>query len=364
MAMLQVHPCLDFKLKETGILPPYSNTGGPSPKITLRPDYLTLSIPKLYPRFRGERIARSLFIAFMDHFRSGTKLRKGNGRNGFKAAFYVDSPTGKEMASCHFGGQRGRVFIELKGGICKLLDAFQWEKIHVLAFRYKARINRFDLAMDDWEGLYFIQPKIRLAHQKNSRIFLPAGSRSAYEMPVGTHDTPKGFTLEFGTKTSIHFHVIYQKFRESEGTDLALKNPKWMRWEVRFQRQSKTDFSLDMIDPNNWADAFLGSCAYLQKLFAREGKRFVHRVEKIRESVFDSFVAAHIAFQHQWGEHMAICRQIGLEMPVKAVSRDSPYRDFSYLELPEIRERLARVGAAPVCGAPARALRDDSDLLF
>lgn len=364
MAMLQVHSCLDFKLKETGIIPPYSNTGGTSLKITLRPDYLTLSIPMIRSGFKGHRIALKLFLAFCEHFRSGTSFRKGNGRNGFKSALYVESPLGKELGSCHFGGQRGRVFIELKGGFCKLLDALQWERIYMLAVRYKARINRFDLAMDDWEGVYFIQPKIRLAHQKNYRDFLPPGSRSHFEIPVGIHDTPKGYTLEFGTKTSLYYHIIYQKFRESEGTALALRNPNWMRWEVRFQRQSKSEFSLDILHPDNWADAYLGSCSYLQNLFERNGKKFAHRVENVKESVFDAFVAAYAAFSHQWGEFVGVCRQIGLEVPLKPVSRDSPYFDFSSLELPEIRERLARIGAAPVCGAPARALRDDSDLLF
>lgn len=123
--------------------------------------------------------------------------------------------------------------MELKGGMCKLLWPDQWLYIYSLMRRYEGRINRFDLAADDWFGKHFIQPKIKALYEKNPRCLLPRGF-AGKSIPIGIHDTYKGYTLTFGTKASSVYHVIYQKARESEGSYLAKQYPAWMRWEVRF----------------------------------------------------------------------------------------------------------------------------------
>ncbi len=192
-----------LKLKETGWIPPTSNTGGLGTLFSLRPDYLTLSIPALDVRFKVEDIVLKLFGSFCDHFKSGTKLEKRRGRNHFKHGYYISDSNEKELLSFHWGGNRGRVFIEIKGGGCKLLNGRQWARIHLLAVRYKARINRFDLAGDDWAGNIFIPSAIRAAYKKDSRCMSAfAAGRGGKALPMGVLDTPKGYTLEFGTDSS------------------------------------------------------------------------------------------------------------------------------------------------------------------
>ncbi len=336
-----------LKLKETGWLPPTSNTGGLGTLFSLRPDYLTLSIPAFKVHAKVEKIVMQLTRWFCNHFRSGTTFEKRAGRNYYKYGIYICDANGKELLSFHWGGNRGRLFIEIKGGGCKLLDAFQWARIHVLAVRYDARINRFDLAGDDWAGKIFSFPKIHSAYKKNKRCMLALTSRGNKHLRPNIHDTDKGYTLEFGTDSSSYYHVIYQKFRESAHTYLAKNNPRWMRWEVRFYRQSKMEIELKIIHPDNWGGAFLGSCAYLREIFGSEGKSFIHRVEDIREGVLDAFCGAYAANERQYGIFNAECKRLGLEVPSRASASDvTPYASLTIYDKEELLERIdsARLG--------------------
>jgi hypothetical protein len=354
-----------LKLRETGWLPPTSNTGGPGIEFSLRPDYLTLSIPALDVRFKVEEIALKLCMSFCNHFKSGTTFEKRRGRNHYKHGYYVTDANEKELFSFHWGGNRGRVFIEIKGGGCKLLDARQWSRIHVLAVRYNARINRFDLAGDDWAGKIFIPLEIRRAYKKDPRCMLAFSSRGGKPLPIGILDTPKGYTLEFGTDTSSYFHVIYQKFRESGHTYLGQENPSWMRWEVRFYRQSKMEIDLNIIHPDNWGPAYVGSCGHLSELFAAEGARFIHRVEEIKEGVLDAFCAAYVALETQWGGFVAECHRFGLEVPYKCFgNEETPYAALTIYDKPEILKRIdsARLGVLRSIAQCAESEIDDAGL--
>jgi DNA relaxase NicK len=260
---------------------------------------------------------------------------------------YVCDANGKELFSFHWGGNRGRLFIEMKGGGCKLLDALQWARIYVLAARYHARINRFDLAGDDWPGKIFKFSKIHSAYKKNKRCMLAVPSSGGKYLRPEIHDTSKGYTLEFGTDNTSYYHVIYQKFRESSHTYAGKQNPHWMRWEVRFYRQSKMEIDMKIIHPDNWGDAFLGSCAYLREIFQSDGKTFSHRVEDISEGVLDAFCGAYMAFETQWGAFVGHCHRLGLEVPSRASASDvTPYASLTIYDKEELLKRIdsARLG--------------------
>lgn len=363
--MVHTHAFSDFKLKETGILPPYSNTGVQTLEFTLRPDYLSGTIPMLHGGKTGERLVLWLMREFSKNLFDSTSLRRRGGRNGFKRGMTLYDRFEKELGSIFWGGQRGRVFFELKGGLCKLLTPYQWASIHGLLKRYNGRINRFDLAGDDWFGKYFIQPKIRLAHQRDASIINPSSAKNNYALPVGIHDTQKGYTLEFGTDTSTYYHVIYQKFRESAGTYLANKFPAWMRWEVRIYRQKGGEVDLDIIHPDNWGPAYLGSCAYLEQLFGKAGRKFTYRPGHIKESVIDRFVAAYTAFEAQWGGFVAECHRLGLEVPSAsyAVVSGGAYSELSPSDLPYLKEAIdcARRGEQRSAAVRAQSLCDFPD---
>jgi hypothetical protein len=350
-----------LKLKETGWIPPTSNTGGHRTEFSLRPDYLTLSIPAVKVHCKVEKIVMQLTRWFCDHFKSGTRFEKRAGRNYFKHGYYITDANGKELFSFHWGGNHGRLFIEIKGGGCKLLDPVQWARIYVLAARYDARINRFDLAGDDWSGKLFSFPRIHGAYKKNKRSFLADPSSGGKHVRPDVLDTKKGYTVEIGTDSTSHFHVIYQKFRESEKTYLAQKNPRWMRWEVRFYRQSKMEVDLKIILPDSWGDAFLGSCAYLREIFSSEGKTFIHRVEDIKEGVLDAFSAAYTANERQYGIFNAECDRLGLEVPRRLSPSDvTPYSALTIYDKEEILERIdsARRGVLRSIVAPDESMEE------
>lgn len=363
--MLQ-HACLgDFKLKETGVVTPASNTGVPKRTLSLRPDYLTATISESYLNSKPLETANFLFRKFARNMEGGTSMEKRNGRQGFENGIYLIDPFGKEMAALLWGGknQRQKAYIELKGGICKLLNEFDWMHIYVLLRASKARINRFDLAADDWLGKYFKQPSIRRAYSKDSSVMLPAGV-NGYIPPMDIHDTHKGYTLEFGTKNSTIRHIIYQKFRESEGTSLAVEYPSWMRWEVRFYRQNKVAVDLLICHPKNWASAWIGSCRFLQDKFKRSGSRFVLHTENQKDSVIDRFVAAYMAIERQYGSTLSVVSQIGLRMPSRPIPDDSPMLSLTSFDKTDIERRLANARAGSWRSSSGRALPDDSDILF
>jgi hypothetical protein len=360
----------DLKLKKDGWIPPlrspHSNTGVLAPPFTLRPDYLTLSIPALQVKYNRERTFVLLFRWFCRHFKGGTRLEKRAGRNFFKHGYYITDSRGNELLSFHWGGQNGRLLVEIKGGGCKLLDPVQWSKIYSLAVRYKARINRFDLAGDDWEGKIFIHDEINAAYDKNRRCLSAfASGRGGKWLPRKTIISEDGDTLEFGTKDTSYFHVIYQKFRESGHTHLGRMNPRWMRWEVRFRRrESSMEIDLSIIHPNNWGAAYLGSCGHLSRLLEHkiEGRRFVHRVEKLKESTLDALVAAYTAFETQWGGFVSECSRLGLDVPCKRFSdNNTPYAALTIYDQPEILQRIASASRGALRSVAAASVDSESD---
>jgi hypothetical protein len=181
-------------------------------------------------------------------------------------------------------------------------------------------------------------------------------------------DTHLGYTLQVGTKTSSNKHVIYQKFRESEDTELGRTNPRWMRWEVRFLRhQSSIEIDLSIIHPDNWGAAYLGSCGHLSRLLEHkiEGRRFVHRVEKLKESTLDALVAAYTAFETQWGGFVSECSRLGLDVPCKRFSDDNtPYAALTIYDKPEILERIASASRGALRSIAAASVDSDDAVLF
>lgn len=112
-----------------------------------------------------------------------------------------------------------------------------------------------------------------------------------------------------------------------------------MRWEVRFYRQ-KSELDLSIVHPDNWGDAYLGSCSYLERLFAKKGRRFTYRPEVIKEGVIDRFTAAYIAFEAQWGGFVAECHRLGLEVPSARFTgyESRPYAELSPVDVPFLKE--------------------------
>ena len=364
--MVHTHAFSDFKLKETGILPPYSNTGVLKPDFTLRPDYLSGTFPMIKAKKSGEEITLWLWRQFCRHL-GGTTMQKRGGRNGWKHGMQLsNSSTEKELGSVFWGGQRGRIFFELKGGICKLFTPDEWAKIHMLLKRYEGRINRFDLAGDDWGGKYFKIPEIKAAYKKNNRLLNPsAAAKASYHLPLGEINTYKGWTLEHGTNDSMFFHVIYQKFRESAGTHLANMNPDWMRWEARMYRQGKSEIDIAVVHPDNWGSAYLGSCVYLENLFGKSGRAFTYRPATIKQDTIDRFTAAYRALEAQWAPFLAECTRLGLEVPTARFSghESSPYAELSPSDLPFLKECIdcARRGEMRSTGTRAQSAADFPD---
>jgi DNA relaxase NicK len=192
---------------------------------------------------------------------------------------------------------------------------------------------------------------------------MPASYKGRHLSPLGLHDTYLGKTLEIGTKTSSNFHCIYQKFRESEGTHLAIENPKWMRWESRFFRQSKMEIDIAIIHPDNWGDAFLGSSSYLQQLFGKVGSKFAHRVHEPKESAMETTVNGLLTLANQYGGLLCEAERLlgleGLFSLLRRVNSDHPAKWLDQYDTDHLRERIIAARSGSVAKPdPSAAIPD------
>lgn len=364
--MVQPYSCWDFKLKDSGVIPPYSNTGVQTCEVTLKPDYLSLSFPAFCEPKNMRVCALEIFLLFCESWKGGTSFLDKPGLNGFEHSKRMLCPDGKELASVHWGGssQAGRVNIIVRGACCTLLKAHQWVKIHALARRYKARINRFDIACDDWSGKYFGHEQINADYDKEPTLLCPVGTKTNFVMPRDKLDTHKGYTLQFGTANTRNYHVIYQKFRESAGSYLALKNPKWLRWESRFFRRGKVEVDLSILHPDSWASAFLGSALWLERCFKRSGARFSHYVGETKGNALNAFIRAYFAFEKQWAPFVSECDRLGIDLPSRRSFGISPYAALTPYDRQEIMECISRGSLDSACALGSAAYREDLECVF
>lgn len=203
-------------------VPPTGNTGASSTSgISL--DYLTLTLPA---RVVGgcEDWGALLEVVGLDSLGLIVEERK-RGHRGWRASASLCQ--GGVLA---WGGQAGTAQLELSGGALGYLSALGLDVFGWLCYVLDlgARVTRFDVALDDYQGLV-TRERVIMAFESGGLV---THARSFREVRQLGEDA-RGWTFYIGSRTSPTFVRVYDKGAE-QGLDESVH---WYRVEAEFKRE-------------------------------------------------------------------------------------------------------------------------------
>lgn len=147
--------------------------------------------------------------------------------------------------------------IECTGQGCRELEDRNIDLIEFMGYfrqEYQMRGTRIDIAIDDFKG----EPSFEWILDKLEKGCYLSSFKSDYER-IGTKS--KGYSIQFGGRTSTRTLLIYQKNFERENKGYHLNIDYWTRFEMRWLHDRANDL-LDMIlssefELNTYAKGFL-----------------------------------------------------------------------------------------------------------
>lgn len=149
-----------------------------------------------------------------------------------KFNFYTRSfSLGESNAILGIGGQAGTVLVSLPGESCSLVNDWQTVVSYFRDFR-KARITRWDGAVDDYEGIHTVDQCVELykANQFNAGGNRPrCDQKGNWILPDGS-----GRTFYVGQRKNGKMLRVYEK-----GMQLGLQWHPWVRWEVELHNTDR-----------------------------------------------------------------------------------------------------------------------------
>ena len=152
---------------------------------------------------------------------------RARGMHGYKHSLDFDNG-GAKFA---FGGQRGTALLSLPDTACALIA--DWDRAY-LFFRdiLKARISRWDGAVDDFQGHYTVD----LALEWYLTGHFGTGGNRPSMRQAGNWAEPDGCgrTLYIGKSENGKMLRVYEK-----GKQLGDKFSSWVRWEVQFGNRDR-----------------------------------------------------------------------------------------------------------------------------
>jgi hypothetical protein len=337
--------------------PPSSNTGVypffAGGEIGIRPDWLRVSFRQEIFSCTPDVIGFTLYKWFEKFILNGLNVpgwrfdQWGKGQNGFRVAAKLCFGK-EERASLQWGGksQNGWVMLELRGGICSLLSDHDWIRLYRWARKFGGRINRIDIAADDKSGSFFDVFKVREDYLENPRSFLTKNQPG--RLPKSTWIQSEGSTFYLGRSNSCLMHRVYQKGIQLAATVEGMQHPKWVRWEVQFQRSTKNDLDIDLLLPVSWWPAFIGSSNYLRERSGQwgGGRFIIRKIDPVIEPC-ERFARGLLACSEQWGGLIREgARIFGLERLCELLERNSSnpvYSDLTRYDAEAICNMLARL---------------------
>lgn len=287
-------------------------------------DYLNITFP-----FGG----RSEDVApFLTLLRSsvgtclGALAERNRGLHGWKRS-YAFEHGGALFA---FGGQKDTAFLSLPGEACSLVP--DWPKATLLFDKtLKARITRWDGAVDDFEGAYTVDTALSWYRSNGFNV----GGRKPSYRQVGPWDKPtdEGRTFYVGTRQNGKLMRIYEK-----GKQLGDINSKWVRWELE----------LHSVDRHIPFDVLLSPGRYVAGAYPclRWVSREASRIKTIQKT-------GEISYRHLLNcLSVAYGRMINVMMEVE---RD-PARVVELLRLPGAPSRLNPQSVAALSAGKSDAI--------
>lgn len=145
---------------------------------------------------------------------------RNKGLHGWQHSYQL----GDSKTFLAYGGQQNTIFLSIPGEGCHMVP--DWDKlVLLLKEQYRAKITRWDGAVDDYEGVHSVDDAVQLF--KNNMF--NAGGRAPDCNQHGNWIQPsgKGRTFEVGSRKNGKMIRIYEK-----GMQLGAEWHPWTRWEV------------------------------------------------------------------------------------------------------------------------------------
>ncbi len=252
---------------------------------------------------------RKLFMWIFEYLgpKFAPAVETGRGLHGYTRCFTL----GETGAMLAIGGQRGTAFISMPGEACSLIE--DWQLIvSYFGGNMRARISRWDGAVDDYEGVHSVDLAV---HMYLEGRFTTGGNKPSISqqgnwlVPDGT-----GRTFYIGKRGNGKLFRIYEK-----GQQLGELWSRWVRWELELHNR-------DRVIPWN--------------VLLEPGSYFVGAFPKALNWVQTEMIKVHtIQKQLQIGyEHLTECASVayGSLLNVMRTVEGSPEAAFN---------RLVRAGA-------------------
>lgn len=204
-----------------------ANTGStPSPKVAIT-DWLNCSFPLSNNNKEINKFFRQFVKIVGDSF--SPMNERGRGLHGWRKSYSL----GESKGLFGIGGQRDKAFLSLPGDACRRIPMGAWQPlIDLLEGQYKAKISRWDGAVDDYNGIHDVDYAVEL--YKTGEFNAGGNKPSCRQYGNWLEPDGSGRTLEIGKRANGKLLRIYEK-----GKQLGDKNDPWVRWELELHNKDR-----------------------------------------------------------------------------------------------------------------------------
>ena len=154
-------------------------------------------------------------------------VERGKALFGYAKSFDL----GESKAKFAFGGNAGTAFLSMSGESCAMIG--DWERLkQTLEQKFKARITRWDGAVDDYVGAHSVDSA--LAEYGQGRFGTGGNKPTLNQHGNWACPDGRGRTLEVGRRQNGKMLRIYEK-----GMQLGYEFHPWVRWELELHNKSR-----------------------------------------------------------------------------------------------------------------------------
>lgn len=196
-------------------------------------DWLNCTIKLKDDEIVINRFLQNIFFIFGSKFSPATSLNRG--MRGWKKSYSL----GESGAYFAIGGQRGTAFLTLSGKSCGYINAGTWHDIMNMLEVYRAKITRWDGAVDVFKGEMSVDDAVTL--YQNGEFSTGGSKPSCTQYGNWIEPDGKGRTFQVGGRKSGKLIRIYEK-----GKQLGDTSSPWVRWELEVRSRDR-EIPLDVL---------------------------------------------------------------------------------------------------------------------
>ncbi|WP_264229473.1 replication initiation factor domain-containing protein [Acholeplasma laidlawii] len=136
--------------------------------------------------------------------------------------------------------------LELKGEGCRSYEnrnqVKTWNDLYeFLLVRLNSNVTRLDIAIDDYDGKHLN------IHEIKDKLDMNLYTTSFRIKEYTLYSSVKGITLQFGSPTSTHMLVIYEKLKEQQSKGVYVPQKYWTRFEMRFYQDKAYNVIMNIL---------------------------------------------------------------------------------------------------------------------